>query len=253
VSNQARFWGKFLRGWGRTFEGVGQTMQGELAYTETMGKHRTMTAFKAAKPSVSSAFVAPCATVIGDVSTGAGSSIWYGAVLRGDVNTIKVGANTTIGERSVVHVASDNGSVAGKAAPTTIGDNVQVGPLAILHACKIGNGVSIGAAAQVLDGASVGAGAVIEAGAVVSPKKSVPAGEVWGGVPAAFIRKVSPDEVAAVERAAAEALNLAKVHAGESDKTWEMLEADKVAAYDRAVRDPDYNPEYYGEFKPVKV
>merc|ERR1711998_463532 len=115
--------------------------------TETMGKHRTMTAFKSATPSVSSAFVAPCASVIGDVTTGAGSSVWYGAVLRGDVNSIKVGANSSIGERSVVHVASNAGSVAGKASPTTIGDNVQVGAMAILHACTVGNGASIGTAA----------------------------------------------------------------------------------------------------------
>jgi len=254
MSQQARFWGKFLRGWGATFEGIGKGMQGDLAYTETMGKHRTMAAFQAAKPAVSSTFVAPCTTIIGDVNAAAGSSIWYGAVLRGDVNSIKVGANSSIGDRTVVHSASSAGSVAGKAAPTTIGDNVQVGALAILHACTIGNGASIGNAAQVLDGAVVGAGAVVEAGAMVAPGKSVPAGEVWGGVPAAFIRKVSPDEAAAVELAAAETSDLAKVHATESNKSWEQLEDDKAAAYDASIRDPDYNSEFYGEFQPkVKI
>jgi len=107
---------------------------------------------------------------------------------------------------------------------------------------------------QILDGAVVGAGAVVEAGAMVAPGKQVPAGEVWGGVPAKFIRKVSPDETLAVERAAAETADLAKVHASEIAKSWEQLERDKAAAYDRATRDPDYNSEYFGEFKPkVKV
>jgi len=78
--------------------------------------------------------------------------------------------------------------------------------------------------------------------------------QVWGGVPARFIRKVSPDEAAAVEQAAAETADLAKVHSSEASKTWEQLEQDKVAAHDLATRDPDYNSEYYPEFKPkVKI
>jgi carbonic anhydrase/acetyltransferase-like protein (isoleucine patch superfamily) len=251
---QTRFWGKFLRGWGASFEGIGKAMQGDLAYTETMGKHRTVTSFQATAPSVASAFVAPCASIIGDVQAAAGSSVWYGAVLRGDVNTIKVGSNTSIGDRAVVHVASEAGSVTGKPAETIIGDDVQVGALAILHACNIGKGASIGTAAQVLDGATVGVGAVIEAASVVPPGKAIPTREVWGGVPAKFIRKVSDDEVASMERAAVEISDLAKVHATEAGKSWEELEADKEAAYDRKIRDPDYNSEYYPEYKPkVKV
>jgi len=247
--SQARFWGKFLRGWGATFESMGKGMQGDLAYTEKMGAHRTRAAFQATTPNVSSAFVAPCASLIGNVEAGAGSSVWYGAVMRGDVNTIKLGANSHIGERAVVHCASEIGSVGGKAAPTTIGANVNVGPLSILHACTIGDGASIGAMAQVLDGASVGAGAVVEPAAMVSPGKSVPAGEVWGGVPAAFIRKVSADEAAALSRATEEVGDLAQVHAAECSKSWAQLEADKAEAHDAATRDPDYSPDYVGVYK----
>jgi len=253
-AQQSRFWGKFLRGWGSPFENIGKALQGDLAYTERMGKHRTVQAFQASTPSVSSTFVAPCASIIGDVQTGAGSSVWYGAVLRGDVNTIKVGANSSIGDRSVVHVASTAGSIKGNAAGTSIGDNVQVGAFSILHACTIGHGVSIGPGAQVLDGATVEAGAVIEAASVVSPGKVVPSGEVWGGIPAKFIRKLAADEISAIEQAATEVSDLAKVHASEASKTWEQLEDDKAAAYDRAIRDPDYNSEYYPEFQTkVKV
>jgi len=245
---QGRFWGKFIRGWGRTFEGMGKGMQGDLAYVEKMGKHRTVTAFQGATPALSSTFVAPCASVIGEVKAAAGSSVWYGAVLRGDVNGIILGANSSIGERAVIHTASEKGSQSGKAQGTTIGDDVTVGPLAILHACSIANGATVGAAAQVLDGAKVGAGAVVEAGAVVSPGTAVPAGEVWGGVPAKMIRKASADEMAAAGRAAVEISELAKVHATESSKTWSQLEVDKAVAYDNLTRDPDYNGEYYGTF-----
>merc|ERR1711924_512472 len=121
--------------------------------------------------------------------------------------------------------------------------------MGILHACTIGDGASIGAMAQVLDGASVGAGAVVEPAAMVSPGKTVPAGEVWGGVPAAFIRKVSADEAAAIGRAATEAADLARVHATECNKSRGQLEADKEAAYDFATRDPDYSPDYVGVYK----
>merc|ERR1712205_284436 len=102
---------------------MGKAMQGDLAYTETMGKHRTVTAFEEATPRING-FVAPSASVIGNVDMGASSSVWYGAVLRGDVNHIKIGENSHIGDRTVVHVASESGAVGGKAAPCVIGDGV---------------------------------------------------------------------------------------------------------------------------------
>jgi len=242
-----------LRGWGRTFDGLGKAMQGDLAYTEKMGAHRSVRAFEASQPAVSNGFIAPSASVIGDVALGAGSSIWYGAVLRGDVNTIKVGANSHIGDRSVVHVASESGSIGTGARPTIIGDGVTVGPLSILHACTIGSGAQIGTGAQVLDGASVGDGAVVEAGAVVSPGKAVPAGEVWGGVPAKMVRKVSQDEALTMTRANTELGDLAQAHAAENTKSWAEVEADKEEAHDAATRDVDYNPEYYGDASGIKA
>jgi carbonic anhydrase/acetyltransferase-like protein (isoleucine patch superfamily) len=189
--------------------------------------------------------------VIGEVKAAEGASVWYGAVLRGDVNSITVGSNTSIGERSVIHTASATGSMTGKAAGTSIGDDVTVGAHAILHACSISNGAVIGVGSSVLDGAKVGANAVIEAGALVSPGTTVPSNEVWGGVPAKMIRKVSPDEIAAAARAAGEVGDLAKVHAVEANKSWAQLEEDKAEALDRATRDPDYNSEFFGVYTPA--
>lgn len=248
LAPQARFWGKFLRGWGATFEGFGKALQGDLAYTEKMGKHRTATAFEGSSPKLSNGFVAPSASLVGNVSMGEASSVWYGAVLRGDVNNIQIGMNTHIGERSVVHCASEAGSTKGQAASTVIGNGVNVGSLSIIHACTLKDRATIGTGAQVLDGATVGEGAVIEAGAVVSPGKTIPAGEVWGGVPAKMVRKVSPDEADTLAKSVDAISDLAKVHQIECQKSWSQVEADKETARDKAERDPDYNPEYYGEW-----
>jgi len=237
AANQVRFWGKFLRGWGSSFEGIGIGMQGNMAYTETMGAHRTKAAFAGTSPSVSSGFVAPCASVVGDVTTAAGSSVWYGAVLRADTSSIKVGANSSIGERTVV------------GSQTVIGQNVNVGALAVLQACTVSDGACIGVGAQVLDGAKVGAGAIVDPASMVEAGAVVPAGEVWGGVPAAFVRKVSPDEAAAISRVTVDTAELAKVHATECSKSWAEVEADKESAYDKATRDPDYSPDFIGVYK----
>jgi len=105
------------------------------------------------------AFVAETAVVIGDVTIGKDSSIWYGAVLRGDINSITIGERTSIQDNCVVHVDEDK--------PVVVGDDVTVGHGVILHGCKIGNKVLVGMGAVILDGAEIGDGAIVAAGAVV--------------------------------------------------------------------------------------
>ncbi len=129
------------------------------------------------KPRVhSDAFIADTAVIIGDVEIGRDSSIWFGAVLRGDINRITVGERTSIQDNCVVHVDSDK--------PTFIGDDVTVGHGAILHGCTIGNAVLIGMGAVVLDGAVIGDGAVVAAGAVVRERMEIPPRTLVVGVPA---------------------------------------------------------------------
>jgi carbonic anhydrase/acetyltransferase-like protein (isoleucine patch superfamily) len=130
------------------------------------------------------AFVAENATLIGDVVIGAGASIWFGCVLRGDTNYIRVGARTNIQDGTIVHVARE-----GKG--TDIGDGVMIGHLALIHACTIESGAMIGMNAVVMDDAVVETGAMVAAGALVSPGKIVRAGEVWAGRPAKFWRPMS--------------------------------------------------------------
>jgi gamma-carbonic anhydrase len=136
-----------------------------------------------------SAFVAPTAVVAGDVVIGAESNVWFGCVLRGDTDVIRVGRRTNIQDGTVVHTSS-----AGFGA--IIGDEVTIGHMALIHACTLESGCFIGMKACVMDGAVVESGAMVAAGGLVTPRKRVPKGELWGGAPARKLRDISEDEIA---------------------------------------------------------
>ncbi|MCA3244299.1 MAG: gamma carbonic anhydrase family protein [Alphaproteobacteria bacterium] len=133
------------------------------------------------------AWVAPTATVIGDTHLGAGSNVWFGAVLRGDVHHIRVGDNTNIQDNAVVHVTSNK-------FPCLIGHRVTVGHSAVVHACTLHDECLVGMGAVVLDGAVVESGAMVAAGAVVSPGRRVPRGFIWAGMPAKELRPMTTEE-----------------------------------------------------------
>ncbi len=135
------------------------------------------------------AFIAPTAVVAGDVEIGSETGVWFGCVLRADVNTIRVGARTNIQDGTIVHVDSRRYS-------TTIGDDITIGHNAVIHACILENGCFIGMSATVMDGAVVESGAMVAAGALVIPGKRVPAGELWAGCPAKRLRDVTAAEAA---------------------------------------------------------
>ena len=137
------------------------------------------------------AFVAETAVVIGDVEIGAGSSIWYGCVLRGDINWIRIGRDTNIQDGTVIHVNHDRGD---GGMPTAIGDEVTVGHMALLHACTIEDRAFIGMRATVMDQAVIESGAMVAAGALVTPRKRVTSGQLWAGNPARFLRELKDSE-----------------------------------------------------------
>jgi len=144
------------------------------------------------------AFVAENAVIIGDVEVGAGSSIWYGCVLRGDSNRIRIGRNTNIQDGTIVHSNHDpegDYRETGGGMPCLIGDNITVGHLALLHACTVEDGAFIGMRSVVMDLAVVEGGAMVAAGALVTPRKRVPRGELWGGNPARHLRDLSPEDL----------------------------------------------------------
>lgn len=135
----------------------------------------------------SSAWLAPGAAVVGDVSIGPDSSVWYGSVLRGDVNSIRVGARTNLQDQCVVHVTRDRFSC-------EIGDEVTVGHRATVHGCIVEEGALIGIGAIILDGARIGSEAVVGAGAVVTPGSQVAPGILVMGVPARAVRELTAEE-----------------------------------------------------------
>ncbi|HBC06705.1 MAG TPA: gamma carbonic anhydrase family protein [Rhodospirillaceae bacterium] len=144
--------------------------------------------FKDKRPQIDeTAFIAENAVIIGDVTIGVKSSIWYSCVLRGDMNYIRIGNDTNIQDGTIVHVDS-------KGYPTILGDRVTVGHMALLHACTLKDDAMIGMQACVMDGAVVGEGSLIAAGALVTPGKQIGPGEVWAGRPAKFLRKVGPND-----------------------------------------------------------
>lgn len=144
--------------------------------------------YKGVLPTIDeTAFIAPGASVIGDVVIGAQSSIWFSTVVRGDVHEIRIGARTNIQDGSVVHVTHEKFG-------TYIGDDVTVGHGAILHACTLGNRSFVGMGATLLDGVVVEEEAMVAAGALVTPGKRVPTGELWGGSPARKMRDLTKEE-----------------------------------------------------------
>ena len=145
-------------------------------------------AFEGAVPRIAAdAFIAPTAAVIGDVEVGAGSGIWFGCVLRGDTNYIRVGARTNIQDGSVLHIATGT-------LPCLVGDDVTVGHAAIVHACTLHDWAFVGMGATVLDGAVIERGGMLAAGGLLTPGKRIGPGELWAGAPARKLRDMDPAE-----------------------------------------------------------
>lgn len=152
-----------------------------------------------------SAWIAPTATVIGDVEIGAGSSVFYGVVLRADIGEIRIGERTNIQDNSVLHV--DDGM------PCMLGNDVTVGHQALVHGSVVGNGTLVGMQSALLSGSSVGAGSLIGAGAVVLEGQAIPAGSLAAGLPAKVRRQMSTAEQHGLITHAAEYVRTAQAQA----------------------------------------
>lgn len=134
-------------------------------------------------------FVADSAELIGDVKLGENVNIWYGTIIRADINSVSIGDNTNIQDSSVIHV--DRASEKPGSGSVQIGSNVTVGHRAIIHACRIGDNCLIGMGAIVLSGADIGEGCILAAGAVVKENEVIPPGSLVAGVPAKIKGQVS--------------------------------------------------------------
>ncbi|MBS3994295.1 MAG: gamma carbonic anhydrase family protein [Alkaliphilus sp.] len=151
-----------------------------------------------------SCFIAENATVIGKVSIGENSSVWYGTVLRGDVSYIEIGENSNIQDNTVIHLNKD--------LPTLIGDNVTVGHGAIIHACTIKDNVLIGMGAIILDGAVIESNVIIGAGSLVPPGKLIKSNSLVVGTPAKVIRELTVSECEGIKKSAENYVKIANNH-----------------------------------------
>jgi carbonic anhydrase/acetyltransferase-like protein (isoleucine patch superfamily) len=142
------------------------------------------------------AYVDASAQVIGRVTIGAESSVWMNAVIRGDVNDIRIGARTNVQDGAVVHVMHET-------HPTRIGDDVTIGHAAVVHGCTVGNRVLIGMGAVLLNGATIGDDSLVAAGSLVTEGQAVPAGSLVMGVPATVRRSLTDEETHRVLESAA--------------------------------------------------
>ncbi len=153
-----------------------------------------------------SAFIAPGADVIGRVRLAKDSSVWFGCVLRGDVNRIDIGQATNIQDGSILHVDDDH--------PCLIADQVHVGHHVNLHGCVVERGAMVGIGAIVLSGARVGAGAIVGAGSVVLEGMRIPPRTLAVGAPARVVRTVTARDLAYIRRWVAKYVRLAKAYRG---------------------------------------
>lgn len=208
-------------------------------YTERLVPSSRIVSVNGITPTISSpstTFIAPSANIIGDVTLGPHSSVWYGATVRGDNGKkVVIGEHSMIGDRAVVHIAKIQGDLS-----TFIGAGVTVGQGAMVHAATLKDHCVIGAGAQILDGAVVGSHSVVEAGSIVSPNTMVPEGEVWSGAPAKMVRKVTKEDLEGITQLAQDMAELAALHAEECGKDYVQLAKDEEDYSDRMERSEDY-------------
>jgi carbonic anhydrase/acetyltransferase-like protein (isoleucine patch superfamily) len=154
-----------------------------------------------------SAFIAPDAALIGDVTVAAEASIWFNVVARGDIERISIGAGSNIQDGTVLHTDPQN--------PCVVGENVTVGHMAMLHGCRIGAGSLIGIGATLLNGSVIGTNCIVGAHSLVTENKTFPDGVLLMGTPAKIVRELTADELEGVQANAARYVARAKIYASD--------------------------------------
>jgi len=215
--NLARLWVEFrtiffnkgqkTRIFASSIERLGYRLQRNFAFEENPSRHQTIQSLFDMKPHVGKgAFVAPTASIVGDVEIGAQSAVWYGVTLRAEMFQVQVGEQTNIGEQSVI------------TGRTSIGNRVSIGGKTILQSCIIRNNVRIGPFSSVHENSILEEGAILLDNSRVYQGVTIPANQVWGGSPAEFIREVTDADRKVSAQLLVDELKLAKTHADENAK-----------------------------------
>jgi carbonic anhydrase/acetyltransferase-like protein (isoleucine patch superfamily) len=209
--------GRGIRETGQAMDRLGCRFQGNYAFLEPLSRHRRIQPLYNKKPLIGKeTFIAPNAALIGQVELGNKSSVWYGAVLRGDVHHIKVGENSSIGDRVVIHVSRHGqitkGGSQAEPKPTLIGHNVTIEQGCIIHGATIADGALVAMGSVILDGAVVGHQAIVGPGSLVLTGQIIPDRQYWAGSPAKYVRDLTEQELQALTQLPNEYYQLARTH-----------------------------------------
>lgn len=221
--------GFLVRETGQALDRLGCVLQDNPAFREQFWRHRSLINFvKVAPKAGSSTFVAPSATVAGNVQIGEKSSVWYGAILRGDAGSITIGSNSNVQDNAVI--TTGKSGLGMHAGDTLIGNNVTIGHNAMLQGATIEDGSLIGIGAVLREGVVVQKGALVAAGSVVAPGTVVASGQLWAGNPAVCLRALKPEEQKHMVELPGHYTGLAAEHMKETSKTVMDVVEEKIKA-----------------------
>lgn len=213
---------KFLRATGQGMDKIGKAIELH-GYTERLNPSLRAAKFKNKAPIMNGNFVSSTSTVMGNVTIGANSSVWYGAIVRGDLNSVTIGDGVTVGEDSIVRSTNPT-----KNNPINIGNNVLIGRQVMIDSgVSIGDGCNIGDKVILHEGSTMEHKSMVTTGSILESGSVVKSGEIWSGSPAKKLRAMLPAEIEATNRKVAESILLARDHAAEIAKTWQQIEQDE--------------------------
>eukprot|EP00013_Stygamoeba_regulata_P016447 CAMPEP_0177677946 /NCGR_PEP_ID=MMETSP0447-20121125/28717_1 /TAXON_ID=0 /ORGANISM="Stygamoeba regulata, Strain BSH-02190019" /LENGTH=266 /DNA_ID=CAMNT_0019186857 /DNA_START=238 /DNA_END=1035 /DNA_ORIENTATION=+ len=203
--------GRAVRETGQALDRLGCTIQGNMVAREGLSRHRRISPLYDLKPQIGvDTFIAPSASVVGNVSLGSKTSVWYNTVIRAERDAISIGENSSIGDHATI--VADKG-------PATLGQSVTVGNGCTLVSCTIEDRASVQLGAVVQSGAVVETEAVVSAGSVVESDTTVPTGQLWAGNPAQFVRALTEQERASLPVAAENFYKLGREHLEQHERT----------------------------------
>lgn len=227
-----------LRAVGKQLDKIGRSLEVNGAIERLQPSTRNIALKTRGAPEFNEvSFIAPSATVVGKVKLGTSSSVWYGAVVRGDVNSITIGNDVFIGDNSMIHCSGGNIM---DVCPTVIGNRVVIGAHATIHGATLHDESRVEDRATVLDGAVISKHSVVAAGALVPNGKVIPSGQLWAGVPAKFVRDLTAAEIAGFAVSALKMSEWAAVHQHECSKSWQTIEEDEEFLDQQNSRHPEY-------------
>mmetsp|Transcript_12840 Transcript_12840/g.39511 ORF Transcript_12840/g.39511 Transcript_12840/m.39511 type:complete len:261 (-) Transcript_12840:59-841(-) len=221
--------GHMIRETGQALERLGARAKGQFYCAEPLNRHRQIMNVFFERPLISpGVFLAPCAALAGSVHVGAGSSIWYGATLRGDDAAVVIGEATNIQDRVVIASKDLDRYFSTTPINTVIGDRVTIGHGAIINNATIEDECLVGMNAIIGVNAVLRKHSMIAAGSVVAAQTEVPSGELWAGTPATFKRKLSKEEIESIQKRAIEYNELAADHLQNVHKTPDHITAENM-------------------------